>query len=211
MKVRRLIPLIPHSHDSITICVTTGGLSSSCEMIILGNKSHGEIIRVCMEILTTALRNINSIKFSIKIPHLTSTVRRLLSDRLLFWKEPILVSYPFLGLLRTKENPFVCSQDDHLTVGPLVVLLDMLDTYSKIICRLYDGALQYLASRNRKSHNFDEFFVETSLLFVSNVSTARHTMFCFGRMAVLPSKFRCFPVNDKFNSFETERGCERCW
>ena len=84
LKVRRLIPLIPHSHDSITICVTTGGLSSSCEMIILGNKSHGEIIRVCMEILTTALRNINSIKFSIKIPHLTSTVRRLLSDRLLF-------------------------------------------------------------------------------------------------------------------------------
>ena len=97
-----------------------------------------------------------------------------------------------------------------LELGPLVVLLDMLDTYSKIICRLYDGALQYLASRNRKSHNFDEFFVEKSLLFVSNVSTARHTMFCFGRMAVLPSKFRCFPVNDKFNSFETERGCERC-
>ena len=88
-----------------------------------------------------------------------------------------------------------------LELGPLVVLLDMLDTYSKIICRLYDGARQYLASRNRKSHNFDEFFVETSLLFVSNVSTARHTMFCFGRMAVLPSKFRCFPVNDKFNSF----------
>ena len=29
---------------------TTGGPSSSCEMIILRNKSHGEIIRVCMGI-----------------------------------------------------------------------------------------------------------------------------------------------------------------
>ena len=36
---------------------TTGGLSSSCEMIILRNNSHGGIIRVCMGIFTTALRN----------------------------------------------------------------------------------------------------------------------------------------------------------
>ena len=35
----------------------TGGPSSSCEMIILRNNSHGGIIRVCMEIFTTALRN----------------------------------------------------------------------------------------------------------------------------------------------------------
>ena len=35
----------------------TGGLSSSCEMIILRNNSHGGIIRVCMGIFTTALRN----------------------------------------------------------------------------------------------------------------------------------------------------------
>ena len=35
---------------------TTGGPSSSCEMIILRNNSHGGIIRVCMGIFTTALR-----------------------------------------------------------------------------------------------------------------------------------------------------------
>ena len=35
----------------------TGGPSSSCEMIILRNNSHGGIIRVCMGIFTTALRN----------------------------------------------------------------------------------------------------------------------------------------------------------
>ena len=35
----------------------TGGPSSSCEMIILRNNSHGGIIRVCMRIFTTALRN----------------------------------------------------------------------------------------------------------------------------------------------------------
>ena len=32
-----------------------GGPSSSCEMIILRNNSHGGIIRVCMGIFTTAL------------------------------------------------------------------------------------------------------------------------------------------------------------
>ena len=35
----------------------TGGPSLSCEMIILQNNSHSEIIRVCMRIFTTALRN----------------------------------------------------------------------------------------------------------------------------------------------------------
>ena len=36
---------------------STGGLSSSCEMIILRNKSHGEIIRLCMAIVTTEVRS----------------------------------------------------------------------------------------------------------------------------------------------------------
>ena len=58
-----------------------------------------------MGIFTTALSYINTVKFSIKIPHLTSTVHRLLSDHLLCWKEPILSSYSFLGVLR-KEKPF---------------------------------------------------------------------------------------------------------
>ena len=62
-------------------------------------------IKFCMGIFTTALSYINTLKFSIKIPHLTSTVHRLLSDHLLCWKEPILSSYSFLGVLR-KEKPF---------------------------------------------------------------------------------------------------------
>ena len=44
--------------------------------------------------------------FSIKILHLTSTVHRFLSYRLLCWKKPILASYPFLGLLRIWERSF---------------------------------------------------------------------------------------------------------
>ena len=68
-------------------------------------KSHGKILRVCTGIFTTALRNNkkNTVKFSIKTPHLTSTVHHLLSqaDRPLWWKEPILASYRFLGSLRT--------------------------------------------------------------------------------------------------------------
>ena len=39
------------------VSLSTGGPSSSCEMIILRNNSHGGIIRVCMGIFTTALRN----------------------------------------------------------------------------------------------------------------------------------------------------------
>ena len=58
-----------------------------------------------MRIFTTALKNNkNTVKFSIKIPHRTSTVHRLLSDRLLCWKEPILASHPSLGLLH-KRSP----------------------------------------------------------------------------------------------------------
>ena len=45
----------PRNETRSTSC--TGGPSSSCEMIILRNNGHGEIIRVCMGIFTTALRN----------------------------------------------------------------------------------------------------------------------------------------------------------
>ena len=40
-------------------------------------------------------------------PGVTSTVHRLLSDRLLCWKEPTLASYPSLGLLRTATLMYV--------------------------------------------------------------------------------------------------------
>ena len=48
------------------IHLPTGGPSSSCEIIILPNNSHGGIIRVCMGIFTTALRNKKYVKFSKK-------------------------------------------------------------------------------------------------------------------------------------------------
>ena len=69
-------------------------------MIILRNKHHGEFLRVCMEYLRPLLGIKNTVKFSIKIPHITSTLNRLLSDRLLCWREPISASYTFLGLLQ---------------------------------------------------------------------------------------------------------------
>ena len=48
----------PHQGFSqLVTCQITGGPSSSCEMIILRNNGHGGIIRVCMGIFTTALRN----------------------------------------------------------------------------------------------------------------------------------------------------------
>ena len=62
----------------------TGGPSSSSEVVILRKKSHGEVLRVCMGIFTTAPRyEKDTVKFSTKILHLTSTLHRLLSDRLL--------------------------------------------------------------------------------------------------------------------------------
>ena len=61
---------------------STGGPGSSCEIIILRNESW-RIYKSLNGIFTTALRNKkNTINFSIKIPHLTSTVHRLLSDLL---------------------------------------------------------------------------------------------------------------------------------
>ena len=45
------------STNILPLSYVTGGPSSSCEMITLRNKSHSEIIRVCMRIFTAALRN----------------------------------------------------------------------------------------------------------------------------------------------------------
>ena len=46
-----------HRQQRGTDNYTTGGPSSSCEMTILRRNSHGGIMRVCMGIFTTALRN----------------------------------------------------------------------------------------------------------------------------------------------------------
>lgn len=76
------------------LCTHKRGPSSSCGMIILRNKPHGENIKEigpygCTGIFRTAPRKENTVKFSIKIPHVTSKMHRLLSDRLLFWNEAI--------------------------------------------------------------------------------------------------------------------------
>ena len=62
---------------------TTGGSSSFCEMIIFRNESHGELKEFVWEYLRQLLGIQNTVKLSIKIPHLTYTAHRLLSDRLL--------------------------------------------------------------------------------------------------------------------------------
>ena len=61
---------------------------SSCEVRIMA-----KLEEFVWEYLQPLLRIKNTVKFLIKIPHLTFTVHRLLSDRLHCWKEPILASY----------------------------------------------------------------------------------------------------------------------
>ena len=46
-----------HLNGHVRAYQAAGGPSSGCEMIILRNNSHGGIIRVCMGIFTTALKN----------------------------------------------------------------------------------------------------------------------------------------------------------
>ena len=55
---------------------STGGPSSSYEMIILGTNSHGGIIWVCMGIFTTALRN-KKIRQILKKKYLTLLPQRI--------------------------------------------------------------------------------------------------------------------------------------
>ena len=79
-----------------------GSPSSSCEMILLRNNSHGGIIRICMGIFTTTLRNKKIRQIFNKNTSPYSTVYRLLT----WWKEPILASCSFRGFQRTWEKPF---------------------------------------------------------------------------------------------------------
>ena len=74
-----LVPLfcIPTMDGSLFISnLNTGGLSSSCEMIILRNNGHGGIIRVCIGIFTSALRN-KKIHQILKKKYLTSLPQRI--------------------------------------------------------------------------------------------------------------------------------------
>ena len=77
----------------------TGSPSSSCEIIILQNKNHGENIRVCTGIFTTALRKEK--KYRQILNRNTSPYFHSASLDVwpLSWNEAILASYPFLDLL----------------------------------------------------------------------------------------------------------------
>ena len=77
---------------------TTGSPISSCERIILHNNSHSGIIRACMRIFMTALRNkkIRQILNKNTSPYFHSL--SLIIWPLTLMKEPILASCPFRGL-----------------------------------------------------------------------------------------------------------------
>ena len=85
--------------------VTTGSPSSSCEIIILQNKSHSEFLRVCMAYLRPLLGIKNFIKTLNENTSLFFTQYIARNRPLTMLKEePILASYPFLRLLRTYET-----------------------------------------------------------------------------------------------------------
>ena len=83
-------------------CYTTGGPSSSCEMIILRNNSHGGIIRVCMGIFTTALRN-KKIRQILKKKYLTLLPQRIACYLIAYFdeKSPFERVVHFRGFQRT--------------------------------------------------------------------------------------------------------------
>ena len=66
----------PIAETFISFDLDTGGPSSSCEMIILRSNSHGGIIRVCMGIFMTALRN-KKIRQILKKKYLTLLPQRI--------------------------------------------------------------------------------------------------------------------------------------
>ena len=91
---------ILYSVPPLEAYLCTGGPSPGGEMIILRNKSHGEILKVWMGIFSTALRNK---KYGQILDKNTSPYFHRAS--LVIWplamlKKPILASYPYLGLLR---------------------------------------------------------------------------------------------------------------
>ena len=76
----------------------TGGLSFGCEVIILRNNSHSRIIRVCMAIFTTALRNE-------KIPQILNknTSRYFHSVSLVIWPHTLMKRTYFSELSISKS------------------------------------------------------------------------------------------------------------
>ena len=119
---RKLLPMLSlASFYQYFAYKPTGGPSSSCRMIILHNNSHGGIIRVCMRIFTTALRN--------------ETIRQILNENTSpYFHSVSLVIRPFILMKITHFSELSISrfstyirkahsavtvivQDDHLTAG----------------------------------------------------------------------------------------------
>ena len=69
----------------------TGGPGASCEKIILHNNRHGGIIRVCMRIFTTALRN--------------KTIRQILNEN----------NSPYFHSVSLVIQPFTLMKSTHLS------------------------------------------------------------------------------------------------
>ena len=111
-------------------------------MTILRNRSHGEIIRVCMRIFTTAPRIKKYSRILNKIPHLTSTEHRLLSGHLLCRKESILARYPFLGF------------QHRYTLTPIFALPPVLQTFHRAVTRASLSGDHFLYSRDRSLEGY---------------------------------------------------------
>ena len=119
---RKLLPMLSlASFYQYFAYKPTGGPSSNCKMIILHNNSHGGIIRVCMRIFTTALRN--------------ETIRQILNENTSpYFHSVSLVIRPFILMKSTHFSELSISrfstyirkahsavtvivQDDYLTAG----------------------------------------------------------------------------------------------
>ena len=97
---------------------------SSCEIRVMA-----KLWEFVWECLQTLLWIKKYSQFSIKIPHFTSTVHRLLSDHLLCWKEPILASYPFLGLLHKGASLQNWQSKRNLNFNPSTIKLNYIYSF----------------------------------------------------------------------------------
>ena len=108
-----LVPLfcIPTMDGSLFISnLNTGGLSSSCEMIILRNNGHGGIIRVCIGIFTSALRN-KKIHQILKKKYLTSLPQRIACYLTAYFDE----KSPFERVVHFEWHSFISYFFENLT------------------------------------------------------------------------------------------------
>ena len=133
----------------------TGSPSLSCEMIILQNNSHSEIIRVRMRIFTTALRNkkISQILNENTSPY--STVHRLLSDHLLWWREPLFselsISKFSTHIRKAWKSAIIISNDFSITLSSFLNSKSQISSTS-----LYSkNAYESLVASDSKLYNVE--------------------------------------------------------